>query len=65
MKVFQTKKLPNEIQEVKAGKGSLLADILTKKISRFQNRFKNLIEGGAITINGETKITDHWFKVGQ
>ncbi|MEK7586962.1 MAG: tyrosine--tRNA ligase [Patescibacteria group bacterium] len=64
VKVFQTKELPNEIQEVKAGKGSLLADILIKeKLVDSKTAFKNLIEGGAITINGETKITDQWFKV--
>lgn len=64
VKVFQAKELPNEIREVKVGRGSLLADVLLEqKLIDSKTAFKNLVEAGAVTINGEIKITDQWFKV--
>ncbi len=64
VKVFQTKELPTEIKEVKVERGSLLADILLEqKLIDSKTAFKNLVEAGAVTINGEIKITDQWFKV--
>lgn len=63
IKLFQKKEIPDNIQEIKVGAKTELADILIEnKIVSSKSEFRRLIKEGAIDIGGET-ISDTHYKI--
>ena len=63
---FQNKSIPDNMPEYKAKKDTLLADVLlyAEQVSS-KSEFRRLVDEGAIRINGEEKISDPFYKIGE
>lgn len=64
IETFQNKGLPENIPIFPSSRGTLLAEVLLQaKQVASKSEFRRLVDEGAIRINGEAKIDDHFFKV--
>lgn len=61
---FQKREVPEEVREIKAGKGEFLSEVLLRSgLVKSKSDFRRLVEEGAISEEGERKINDPYYRL--